>query len=175
MNYNLQGKTWEGASDLLEVNWRLGNPHSQEGHPERAGLHVCRPFPVGFFKNADSHVAPPSDLGTAVGAGDNALIGRMGREVSLLLPHLRHLSGEACVSALIGSGMTLRPFWSVELPQERNAGQVYSQSGLCQGESLRRGHTAAKKPTTVSYTGYAAANRPMKPPSVDHALWQRAD
>ena len=25
MNYNLQGKTWEGASDLLEVNWRLGN------------------------------------------------------------------------------------------------------------------------------------------------------
>ena len=42
--------------------------------------HVCRPFPVGFFKNADSHVAPPSDLGTAVGAGDNALIGRMGRD-----------------------------------------------------------------------------------------------
>jgi len=80
MNYNLQGKTWEGASDLLEVNWRLGNPHSQEGHPERAGLHVCRPFPVGFFKDADSHVAPPSDLGTAVGAGDNAPIGRMGRD-----------------------------------------------------------------------------------------------
>src|SRR5947208_1223099 len=41
---------------------------------------------------------------------------------NLLLPHLRHLSGEACVSALIGSGMTLRPFWSVELPQERSAG-----------------------------------------------------
>ena len=80
MNYNLQGKTWEGASDLLEVNWRLGNPHSQEGHPERAGLHVCRPFPVGFFKNADSHVAPPPDLGTTVGAGDNALIRRMGRD-----------------------------------------------------------------------------------------------
>jgi len=57
--------------------------------------------------------------------------------VSLLLPHLRHLSGKACVSALIGCGMTLRPFWSVELPQERNAGQVYSQNGLCQGESLR--------------------------------------
>src|SRR5207237_2307071 len=52
----------------------------QEGHPERAGLHVCRPFPVGFFKDADSHVAPPSDLGTAVGAGDNAPIGRMGRD-----------------------------------------------------------------------------------------------
>ena len=38
--------------------------------------------------------------------------------VSLLLPHLRHLSVKACVSALIGSGMTLRPFWSVELQQE---------------------------------------------------------
>src|SRR5438874_13830090 len=120
MNYNLQGKTWEGASDLLEVNWRLGNPHSQEGHPERAGLHVCRPFPVGFFKDADSHVAPPSDLGTAVGAGDNALIGRMGRDDESIAATLAHLSGKACVSALIGSGMTLRPFWSVELPQERS-------------------------------------------------------
>jgi len=55
--------------------------------------------------------------------------------MNLVLPHLRHLSGKACVSALIGSGMTLRPFWSVELPQD--AGQVYSQNGLCQGESLR--------------------------------------
>src|SRR5437660_4849929 len=75
MNYNLQGKTWEGASDLPEVGTGVSAtcPHSQEGHPERAGLHVCRPFPVGFFKDADSHVAPPSDLGTAVGAGDNAL------------------------------------------------------------------------------------------------------
>ena len=34
----------------------------------------------GFFKNADSLVAPPSDLGTAIGAGDNALIGRVGRD-----------------------------------------------------------------------------------------------
>ena len=34
----------------------------------------------GFFKDADSHVAPPSDLGIAVGAGDNAPIGRMGRD-----------------------------------------------------------------------------------------------
>src|SRR5439155_10271613 len=39
---------------------------------------------------------------------------------NLLLPHLRHLRGQVCVSALIGSGMTLRPFWSVELPQERS-------------------------------------------------------
>ena len=31
----------------------------------------------GFFKDADSNVAPPSDLGTAVGASDQAVIGRM--------------------------------------------------------------------------------------------------
>ena len=31
----------------------------------------------GFFKDADSHVAPPSDLGTAVGAGDKTVICRM--------------------------------------------------------------------------------------------------
>src|SRR2546425_13273497 len=81
MNYNLQGKTWEGASDLPEVGIGVSATlHSQEGHPNGRGLHVCRPFPVGFFKNADSHVAPPSDLGTAVGAGDNALIRRMGRD-----------------------------------------------------------------------------------------------
>src|SRR5438105_9397147 len=102
MNYNLQGKTWEGASDLLEVNWRLGNPHSQEGHPERAGLHVCRPFPVGFFKDADSHVAPPSDLGTAVGAGDNALIGRMGRDDESIA---------ATLTAPEGAGVRVRLDW----------------------------------------------------------------
>ena len=68
MNYNLQGKTWEGASDLPEVETGVSaTPHSQEGHPERAGLHVCRPFPVGFFKNADSHVAPAPYSRTAVG------------------------------------------------------------------------------------------------------------
>src|SRR5436309_15556742 len=57
---------------------------------------------------------------------------------NLLLPHLRHLRGQVCVFALTGSGMTLRPFWSVELQQERNAGQVYSQNGLCQGEIAAR-------------------------------------
>src|SRR5437870_8373932 len=118
MNYNLQGKTWEGASDLPEVETGVSaTPHSQEGHPERAGLHVCRPFPVGFFKDADSHVAPPSDLGTAVGAGNNAPIGRMGRDGESIAATL---AAPACVSALIGSGMTLRPFWSVELQQERS-------------------------------------------------------
>jgi hypothetical protein len=34
----------------------------------------------GVFKDADSHVAPPPYPGTAVGAGDNALIRRMGRD-----------------------------------------------------------------------------------------------
>src|SRR5438046_10744834 len=34
MNYNLQGKAWEGASDLPEVNWRLGNPRiAKKGTP----------------------------------------------------------------------------------------------------------------------------------------------
>src|SRR5881296_1853349 len=76
--------------------------------------------------------------------------------VSLLLPHLRHLSGEACVSALIGSGMTLHPFWLVELPRGEKCGvSLFSKRPLS-----RRGHTAAKEPTTVSYTGYSAANRP---------------
>jgi hypothetical protein len=31
----------------------------------------------GFFKDADSNVAPPSYSGTAVGAGDKAVIGRI--------------------------------------------------------------------------------------------------
>ena len=73
----------------------------------------------GFFKDADSNVAPPSDLGTAVGAGDNALIGRMGRDDESIAATLTAPEGQVCMSALIGSGMTLRPFWSVE-QQERS-------------------------------------------------------
>ncbi len=56
----------------------------------------------GFFKDADSHVAPPSDLGTAVGAGDNALIGRMGR------------NGESIAATLTapeGAGVRVRLDW----------------------------------------------------------------
>ena len=103
MNYNLQGKTWEGASDLPEVETGVSaTPHSQEGHPERACLHVCRPFPVGFFKDADSHVAPPSDLGTAIGAGDNALIGRMGRDGESIA---------ATLTAPEGAGVRVRLDW----------------------------------------------------------------
>src|SRR6266571_189953 len=161
----------------LDAALGQGNSANESGSSTALGFPSWRAFLLsfGFFKDADSNVAH-----RPIPAPQSAQVTRLSTvewlgTTNLLLPHLRHLSGEACVSALIGSGMTLRPFWSVELPQERNAGQVYSQSGLCQGESLRRGHTAAKKPTTVSYTGYAAANRPMKPPSVDHALWQRAD
>ena len=35
------------------------------------------PLSFGFFKDADSNVAPQSYLGTAVGASDQAVIGRM--------------------------------------------------------------------------------------------------
>src|SRR5437899_4570670 len=69
---------------------------------ERAGLHVCRPFPVGFFKDADSHVAPPSDLGTAVGAGDNAPIGRMCRDGESIA---------ATLAAPEGAGVRVRLDW----------------------------------------------------------------
>ena len=49
----------------------------------------------GFFKDADSNVAPPSDLGTAVGAGDNALIGRMGRDGESIAATLTAPEGES--------------------------------------------------------------------------------
>ena len=49
------------------------------GSTAALGFPSCLGHGFGFFKDADSHVAPPSDLGTAVGAGDNAPIGRMGR------------------------------------------------------------------------------------------------
>jgi len=35
------------------------------------------PLSFGFLKDADSNVAPPSYLGTAVGASDQAVSGRM--------------------------------------------------------------------------------------------------
>src|SRR6266496_5615369 len=70
----------EGSSALPEVGTSRQPRIAKKGTRTGGGLHVCRPFPVRFFKNADSHVAPPSDLGTAVGAGDNAPIGRMGRD-----------------------------------------------------------------------------------------------
>src|SRR5207248_9909626 len=95
-------------------------PHGQDGHAERAGLHVCRPFPVGFFKDADSHVAHRPISGPQSVQVTMLSFVEWAGTTNLLLPHLRHLRGQVCVSALIGSGMTLRPFWSVELPQERS-------------------------------------------------------
>ncbi len=50
------------------------------GSTAALGFPSCLGHGFGFFKDADSHVAPPPDLGTAVGAGDNALIRRMGRD-----------------------------------------------------------------------------------------------
>ncbi len=43
------------------------------------GFPYWRAFPLsfGFFKNADSNVTPPPYPGTAVGAGDEAVICRM--------------------------------------------------------------------------------------------------
>src|SRR5439155_15009169 len=114
------------------------------------GFPSCLGHGFGFFKDADSHVAPPPDLGTAVGAGDNALIRRMGRD------------GESIAAAL-----TAFERGSVRIRLDRLR---HDTASILVGRT-----TAAKKPTTVSHTGYAAANRPMKPPSVDHALWQRAD
>ena len=64
----------------------------------------------GFFKDADSHVAPPSDLGTAVGAGDKTVICRMVWDDESIAATLTVPEGELCVSAWVGSGMALRPF-----------------------------------------------------------------
>ena len=121
MNYNLQGKAWEGASDLPEVNWRLGNPRiAKKGTPNgRAYMFAA------LFLLASSRMPTRTSPHLPISASQSAQVTRLSSvewagTVSLLLPHLRHLRGQVCVSALIGSGMTLRPFWSVELPQERS-------------------------------------------------------
>src|SRR5436189_6382693 len=121
MNYNLQGKAWEGAGDLPEVNWRLGNPRiAKKGTPNgRAYMFAA------LFLLASSRMPTRTSPHRPISAPQSVQVTMLSLvewagTVSLLLPHLRHLSGEACVSALIGSGMTLRPFWSVELPQERS-------------------------------------------------------
>src|SRR5438034_2779025 len=119
MNYNLQGKAWEGASDLPEVNWRLGNPRiAKKGTPNgRAYMFAA------LFLLASSRMPTRTSPHRPISAPQSVQVTMLplvewAGTVSLLLPHLRHLSGKACVSALIGSGMTLRPFWSVELQQE---------------------------------------------------------
>jgi len=67
-------------------------------------------FLVGFFKDADSHVAPPPYPGTAVSASDETLICRMVWDDESIAATLTALEGEAYVSAWVGSGMALRPF-----------------------------------------------------------------
>src|SRR5438128_5266655 len=69
---------------------------------------ICSSF--GFFKDADSNVAH-----RPIPAPQSAQVTRLSTvewlgTTNLLLPHLRHLSGEACVSAGVGSGRVLRPF-----------------------------------------------------------------
>src|SRR5207247_1154683 len=130
MNYNLQGKAWEGASDLPEVNWRLGNPRiAKKGTPNGRAYMFAALFLLASSR-MPTRTSPhrPISAPQSVQVTMLSLVEWAGM-VSLLLPHLRHLpEGQVCVSALIGSGMTLRPFWSVELPQERSGrtGQVYS-------------------------------------------------
>jgi hypothetical protein len=68
-------------------------------------LSSCCTFPLsfGFFKDADSHVAPPSYSGTAVGAGDKAVIGRMIWDDEFIAAALGTSEG--------GRHGACRPFW----------------------------------------------------------------
>jgi hypothetical protein len=70
-------------------------------------LSSCCTFPLsfGFFKDADSNVAPQSYLGTAVGAGDKAVIGRMVWDDEFIAATLRASEGGVRHGAC-------RPFWS---------------------------------------------------------------
>ena len=89
------------------------------GSTAALGFPSCLGHGFGFFKDADSHVAPTSYPGPQSAQVTRLSSVKWSGTANLLLPHLRHLSGEACMSALIGSGMTLRPFWLVELPHRR--------------------------------------------------------
>jgi hypothetical protein len=60
-------------------------------------------YSFDFFKDADSNVAPPPYLGTAVGASDQAVIGRTGT-TNLLLPHFEHLRGASGMALAVHSG-----------------------------------------------------------------------
>src|SRR2546428_5665 len=133
MNYNLQGKAWEGASDLPEVNWRLGNPRiAKKGTPNgRAYMFAA------LFLLASSRMPTRTSPHRPISAPQSVQVTMLSLvewagTVSLLLPHLRHLRGQVCVSALIGADMTLRPFWSVELPQWRrlNGASLFSKRPL---------------------------------------------
>src|SRR5438128_6911429 len=121
MNYNLQGKAWEGASDLPEVNWRLGNPRiAKKGTPNgRAYMFAA------LFLLASSRMPTRTSPHRPISAPQSVQVTMLSLvewagTVSLLLPHLRHLpEGQVCGSAVICAGMALRSVWSVGLPRER--------------------------------------------------------
>src|SRR5438876_8299370 len=121
MNYNLQGKTWEGASDLLK--WELA---SRQPRIAKKGTPNGRAYMfAALFLLASSRMPTRTSPHRPISAPQSVQVTMLSfvewaGTTNLLLPHLRHLRGQVCVSALIGSGMTLRPFWSVDLPQDRS-------------------------------------------------------
>jgi hypothetical protein len=81
-------------------------------------LSSCCTFPLsfGFFKDADSHVAPPSYPGTAVGAGDKAVIGRMVWDDEFIAATLRASEGASGMARAVHSGqLSARPLASLRL------------------------------------------------------------
>src|SRR5436309_8482336 len=112
MNYNLQGKAWEGASDLPEVNWRRGNPRvAKKGTPNgRAYMFAA------LFLLASSRMPTRTSPHRPIWAPQSVQVTMLSLvewagTVSLLLPHLRHLSGKACVSSILVSRTTTGEEW----------------------------------------------------------------
>ena len=62
------------------------------------------PLSFGFFKDADSHVAPPSYPGTAVGAGDKAVTGRMIWDDEFIAAALGASEGASGMARAVHSG-----------------------------------------------------------------------
>src|SRR5438034_10237897 len=88
MNYNLQGKAWEGASDLPEVNWRLGNPRiAKKGTPNgRAYMFAA------LFLLASSRMPTRTSPHRPISAPQSVQVTMLSLvewagTVSLLLPH----------------------------------------------------------------------------------------
>jgi len=68
------------------------------------GSPFCLGHGFSFLKNADSNVAPPPYLGTAVGAGYETVFLEWSGTTNLLLPHLRHLRGASGMARAVHSG-----------------------------------------------------------------------
>jgi hypothetical protein len=68
-------------------------------------LSSCCTFPLsfGFLENADSNVAPPPYLGTAVGAGYETVISRMVWDGEFIAA-ARHLRGASGMARAVHSG-----------------------------------------------------------------------